>query len=371
MTTTEEKERRRQLASSIKLTLLPGNADALRSLARENANAMPEPIRGDGVRAIERVAGAVLSLFPYNGVGVPLDGPEVDDLFDLLNIRELKAELNLSEFDDVHAFVREIAQYARMNPILLAFGAEWLALPKTERYATFPTGAGRDAEVRTAVFYCFLLHALCKAIVSEPKSECTTLLDRLVNIFNTVRKQTDYKRHLSFFGRVKIALIDLYINMMAKRKHNLEPIDEKAGLNWRLPVNILAAMLEDLRRGCDGNAHSAFELMIEPNDQAVILGAGNAIDREWRDLGVGIVTPPLPHVWANLYVSWNLAFVSTYECNPMFYAKLLAPIVLGLYHSEDPGLFLYPRVLCLYVHLQWYAVSMRASEKSKTTSTAV
>ena len=144
MTTREEKERRRQLASSIKLTLLPGNADALRSLARENANAMPEPIRGDGNRAIDRVAGAVL--FPYHGVGVPLDGPEVDDLLDLLNIRELKAELNLSEFDDVHAFVRDIAQYARMNPILLAFGAEWLALPKTERDATFPTRASEKSK---------------------------------------------------------------------------------------------------------------------------------------------------------------------------------------------------------------------------------
>ena len=53
-----------------------------------------------------------------------------------------------------------------------------------------------------------------------------------------------------------------------------------------------------------------------------------------------------PEVWNNLYQSWNMAFVSsTYEEYPLIISKLCAPIVSGMYHDMDPGLYIGRRVL--------------------------
>jgi len=68
---------------------------------------------------------------------------------------------------------------------------------------------------------------------------------------------------------------------------------------------------------------------------------------------------PLDRGWSNLYSSWNLAFVSTYQDNLMFYAELLNPVTLGTYHHTE-GLYLFPCVIAVYTHLL-YVKSMAAA----------
>ena len=59
--------------------------------------------------------------------------------------------------------------------------------------------------------------------------------------------------------------------------------------------------------------------------------------------------PPLPKQWADLYTTWNLAYVTRYNAWPYYFAKLLIPSVSG-YHEKPEG-YLYPRVTALYAHI--------------------
>merc|ERR1712110_401485 len=45
------------------------------------------------------------------------------------------------------------------------------------------------------------------------------------------------------------------------------------------------------------------------------------------------LTAPLPILWDDLYMTWNLAYTSAFEQFPYFFAKLLIPSVSG-YHSK-------------------------------------
>ena len=60
-------------------------------------------------------------------------------------------------------------------------------------------------------------------------------------------------------------------------------------------------------------------------------------------------SPPLPEKWADLYMTWNMAFVSRYTDWPYFMVKLLIPSVSG-YH-DNPNGYLYSRVLALFSHI--------------------
>ena len=92
------------------------------------------------------------------------------------------------------------------------------------------------------------------------------------------------------------------------------------------------------------NAWCGFELMLEPGNK-IVKGTDGTTDYFWRpshgrQTGVICARSPLPIIWNNLYTSWNLAFVSKqYSDWPLFFAKLLNPVVFGSYHLVDPGLF--------------------------------
>ena len=92
------------------------------------------------------------------------------------------------------------------------------------------------------------------------------------------------------------------------------------------------------------NAWCGFELMLEPGNQTV-KGADGTTDYFWRpphgrQSGVLCTRSPLPIIWNNLYITWNLAFGSNQYSNwPLFFAKLLNPVVFGSYHQVDPGLY--------------------------------
>ena len=103
-------------------------------------------------------------------------------------------------------------------------------------------------------------------------------------------------------------------------------------------------LVQDVKRGYIDNARSGYELMLEQGNK-IVKGADGARDYFWRPphgrpSGALCVRCPLPTVWNNLYISWNLAFLSNqYSDWPSFFAKLLNPVTLGSYHRVDPGLY--------------------------------
>ena len=83
-----------------------------------------------------------------------------------------------------------------------------------------------------------------------------------------------------------------------------------------------------------------------------------------RKSGVLCMRQPLPIIWNNLYVAWNLAFCSDqYSDWPIFFAKLLNPAVLGGYHEVDAGIFMAQRVPTLFVHIAYIGIERQAAKQ--------
>ena len=60
---------------------------------------------------------------------------------------------------------------------------------------------------------------------------------------------------------------------------------------------------------------------------------------------------PLPLKWADLYSTWNLAFVSNFPDFVYYLPKLLIPSVSG--YQNDPTSYLWSRVYALYTFIHW------------------
>ncbi len=95
--------------------------------------------------------------------------------------------------------------------------------------------------------------------------------------------------------------------------------------------------------------------MVEPNNK-INDAKESSPDQTWVfesvDMGICKAYSVFPVVWNNLYQSWNMAFISnTYEEYPLVIAKLCAPIVSSMYHDVDPGLYLTPRIIALWLCL--------------------
>ena len=61
---------------------------------------------------------------------------------------------------------------------------------------------------------------------------------------------------------------------------------------------------------------------------------------------------PLPLKWADLYSTWNLAFVSNFQDFVYFLPKLLIPSVSG--YQNNPTPYIWSRALALYTYIHWY-----------------
>lgn len=347
------------------------------ALAQDGPDALPSDVCLLGNDAIDEVAKYVCSCFKEGSEQNLLRGEEAVKLLAMFKFGDLQG--SFSSFDDhfyrVDTFVAEIARYAKLNPILVTLAAAWTGLSEEEKAKCFPNlTEDRDAEVRHALAYCFLLHTIATTITEEPKGTNlplggTTFVEKLYNLFNEQKETVEWKPYFSLFEKAKEASVNYPIrNKQIPYKTGEKEIDDKASAGALLSINILEAMMQDTLQGYEDNAQCGFELMMESNDRKEIKGLDNGPDSEWvddgRKTGVALYKSPLPTVWANIYSSWNLCFCSTYSNFPVFFAKLLNPATFGKYHKID-GMYLSPRVLTLYMHIQ-YVMLTRSDTKSKT-----
>ena len=120
-------------------------------------------------------------------------------------------------------------------------------------------------------------------------------------------------------------------------------------------MNILEAMLKDEAFGLKANAACGFEMFSKPHNHLPVKALGTGRNRILQGKpypSVIAMYNPLPKIFSNLYSTWNLAFVMHYVNGPMFFAKLLNPMTAATYHTTD-GLYLYPRVLTLWMHIHY------------------
>ena len=118
-----------------------------------------------------------------------------------------------------------------------------------------------------------------------------------------------------------------------------------------LPVNILEAKLLDFLEGNFANVGVALILAKQKpqKEENHCSGAGPtllSVDGQAIQFNLA-----LPLKWADLYQTWNMAFVTNYNSWPYFLTKLLIPSVSG--YQANPSEYLYNRVLALITHINW------------------
>jgi len=339
-------------------------------LAKPRFDHLPDVVRTAGFSAIDKLAQAVLSAFENDGRGVELQGAETARLQAFIGLPKTVADsLGPGEFADVAAFVTEVVRCIKLNTVLVGAAAVWWE--SSGRGCTIRLSIQEKAELRLSVYWCFLMHIVCKKTTFQPKprdnEEC--YMEQIATAFEKKRNELQWKKNkkqFNAFSKMKVWGVDKAFYKQLALKKGQRDVDGKAGEGLLLSVNILMAMFSDVKKGNYANAEAAFELMAESNDQKTLKGLNNKIDYEFKPdgvpSGVQAYAPPLPTVWANLYGSWNLAFVCGHKPSaPMLCAKLLAPVVLGTYQDVAPGLYLSPRVLCLYMMLQYNIVALSAA----------
>ena len=76
-----------------------------------------------------------------------------------------------------------------------------------------------------------------------------------------------------------------------------------------------------------------------------------------------LISLAFPLQWADLYQTWNMAFVTNFKTWPYTMTKLLIPSVSE--YQENPKAFLHNRVLALYIHINYCLLPFMTKTKDK------
>jgi len=156
----------------------------------------------------------------------------------------------------------------------------------------------------------------------------------------SMRSRPRWWSHLTLFEHAKMLTVEITMRKYVAARRSAT-IPSNFG-HLGLPVNILEAVLEDLRLGHADNAYAGLALMRARPGQ---LGDGASITAdERRAVRMNL---PVASSWRDLYISWNMAFTANYADSPYFAAAMLNPCVIGAETAE----FMYHRALALYVHM--------------------
>jgi hypothetical protein len=197
----------------------------------------------------------------------------------------------------------------------------------------------------SVVTYGLLLERLTQAMRNDWK-----VIAACREIWQRARDAENMTSHFTTFERAKIVSIDVSIDR-ALGFHESGSVDPEF-TRLLLPVNIIEAMFEDIRLGNRDNAASAWPLVKDrPGSWARETKTGEVAARWSADRKAILLSFALPRRWADLYTTWNLAFVSHYGDFPYLMTKLLIPQVNG--YQDSPEEYIYNRLLALYCQLHY------------------
>lgn len=260
--------------------------------------------------------------------------------FTTLGDRLLGEELDV---EDALDFVDEAARCAGANPYLVEFLNRAKGKPSERlRYKVQTEGA---EVLPSVVAYGLLLERLTRAMRDDWE-----VIEACREIWLKARDEEDMKSHWAPFEAAKVVSIDITIDRVL-RFHRSGSVDP-GFTRLLLPVNIIEAMLEDIRLGHRDNAASAWPLVKDrPGSWAREAKTGEVAARWSEDRNAILLSFALPRRWADLYATWNLAFVSHYGDFPYLMTKLLIPQVNG--YQDSPEEYIYNRLLALYCQLYY------------------
>jgi hypothetical protein len=245
--------------------------------------------------------------------------------------------------DDALELVDEAARCAGANPYL----AEFLARAEGGAFDRLHQKVQMEgtAVLPSVVTYGLLLERLTQALRNDWR-----LLEACREIWLQARVADDMNSQLIAFERAKVVSIDVAIDRVL-RFHESGCVAPKFS-RVLLPLNIIEAMFEDIRLGNRDNAASAWPLVKDRPGSSAHDAKTGKVGASWsRDGRAILLSFALPRRWADLYATWNLAFVSHYGDFPYLMTKLLIPQVNR--YQDSPEEYIYNRLLALYCQLHY------------------
>jgi len=118
-----------------------------------------------------------------------------------------------------------------------------------------------------------------------------------------------------------------------------------------LVVNIMEAVKEDERLENFENAETGVTLAKYPHSKEYDPRTGSGPCKMSSSLQSLDCPQPLPLHWADLYSTWNLAFVSSFPDFVYYLPKLLIPSVSN--YQDSPAGYIDTRILALYTFIHW------------------
>ena len=125
---------------------------------------------------------------------------------------------------------------------------------------------------------------------------------------------------------------------------------QEYGIN-SLTVNIMEAVLEDERLGHFDNAYTGEFLAKYTHSKEYDPRTGSGPCQFSSSLQSLECPQPLPLHWADLYSTWNMAFVSGFPDFVYYLPKLLIPSVSN--YQDNPAEYIDTRGLALYTFIHW------------------
>jgi len=245
--------------------------------------------------------------------------------------------------DKVKDFVDQIARHAEANQYLKDFFEKAEGQHFDHLYHKVQTEGA--AVLPSVVTYALVLERLTEAMREDWR-----IIECCKKIWKKARLKVGLSKYISLFERVKLSSLEIGINLILKC-HKSRKVPSRF-CRLILPVNIIEAIFADTRLGCKDNAVSGWPLATNlPGAKKLNPKTGAAPSHWSKDKKVIHLCMSLPGKWADLYSTWNLAFVSRYRDFPYFMTKLLIPQVAC--YQDAPEEFIYNRALALYTQCHY------------------
>jgi len=152
-----------------------------------------------------------------------------------------------------------------------------------------------------------------------------------------------------FFSLAKVLSVEEVIKRRIQTLKSQE-LRKEFAIN-SLTVNIMEAVLEDERLGHFDNAYTGEFLAKYTHSKEYDPRTGSGPCQFSSSLQSLECPQPLPLHWADLYSTWNMAFVSGFPDFVYYLPKLLIPSVSN--YQDNPAEYINTRVLALYTFIHW------------------
>ncbi|MBF0410331.1 MAG: hypothetical protein HQM10_23495 [Candidatus Riflebacteria bacterium] len=269
-----------------------------------------------------------------------LDGRDRWVSSSLSKISEDLIPSDLSE-KDVLKIIDLMAYYAELNPYLKNF------LDQADKQSFPVLWAKVQAEGRV-VFPDVVALALALQNLTKAMHDDWRLMEICRDIWHEARKEANIGKYMSPFDYAKLPSVEGGINSWLDM-HKSGKVAPDAG--WcAISLNVAEAMAVDTQMNFKDNAKAGLVLAkYRPGAKKLDPVTGEGPSTWSKDRKAIAHNFAHARQWADLYATWNLAFVSHYDEFPYVMVKLLIPAVN--HYQDDPPEYIYNRALALFTFL--------------------